>query len=150
MASLISSLCSLVRPDLEEVGCELVDLELKKVSSSTLIRVYVDKAGGVTLSHITKATKRIRDRLDQCNLVEGSYQLEVSSPGSKRSVRNEGELERFPGRLVKLYLKDGGTRTGSVAQVTSEFVKVKKEAGDFEEVKRDRIRDMHLLFSCNQ
>jgi ribosome maturation factor RimP len=149
MASLISSLCSLVKSDLEEVGVELVDLELKKVSSSTLIRVYVDKAGGVTISEITEATKRIRDKLDQSNLVEGNYELEVSSPGSNRSLRKEGELERYPGRLIKLYLMDGGIRRGTVAQVTSESVRLKREAGDIEEIRRDSIKDMHLLFSCD-
>ena len=149
MASLISSLCSLVKSDLEEVGVELVDLELKKVSSSTLIRVDVDKAGGVTISEITEATKRIRDKLDQSNLVEGNYELEVSSPGSNRSLRKEGELERYPGRLIKLYLMDGGIRRGTVAQVTSESVRLKREAGDIEEIRRDSIKDMHLLISCD-
>ena len=149
MVNQISSLCSLVKSDLEEIGCELVDLEMKKVSSSTLIRVYVDKVGGVTLGEIAEATKRIRDRLDQRNLVEGNYELEVSSPGSKRSLRKEGELERSTGRLIKLHLKDGGSRTGTVAQVTSESVRLKIDAGDIEEIRRDSIKDMHLLFSCN-
>lgn len=149
MVNPISDLWLLIKSDLKEVGCELVDLELKKVSSSALIRVYVDKAGGVTLSEITEAIKKVRDRLDQTDLVEGNYELEVSSPGSKRSLRKEGELERFPGRLVKLYLKDGSTRTGTIAQVTSESLRLKKEAGDIEEIKRGNIRDMHLLFCCN-
>jgi len=149
MANQIPSLCSLVKSDLEEVGCELVDLELKKVSSSTLIRVYVDKAGGVTLNEIAEAAKRIRDRLDQRNLVEGNYELEVSSPGSKRSLRKEGELERSMGRLIKIYLRNGGSMTGTVVQVTSESVILKIKAGDIEEIRRDSIKDMHLLFSCN-
>ncbi|MFQ5906702.1 MAG: ribosome maturation factor RimP [bacterium] len=149
MESTISMLCSLVKSELEKVGCELVDLELKNVSQSNLIRVYADRAGGVTLNEITEATKGIRDRLDQTGMFGANYRLEVSSPGSSRSLRGEGELERFPGRVVKLYLKDGGTKVGAVAQVTVRAVELKTEAGEIEEIERDCIEDMHLLFSCN-
>jgi len=144
----ISMLCSLVKSELEKVGCELVDLELKRVSQLNLIRVYADRGAGVTLDEIAEATRGIRDRLDQIDMFGTNYKLEVSSPGSERSLRGEGEVERFPGRLVKLYLKDGGTRVGVVVQVTAEAVGLESEAGEIEEIERDCIEDMHLLYSC--
>jgi ribosome maturation factor RimP len=148
METSVSVVCSLVKPELEEVGCDLVDLEVKRVSVTTFVRVYTDKAGRVTLKEITEATKAIRDRFDQENMFDGNYELEVSSPGPARSLRGEGELGKFPGKLVKLYLKDGSSRSGKLARVDSESVMLETEAGNMEEIERGTISDMHLLFSC--
>ena len=80
---------SLVEEGLEGTSLELVDLEYKGRGDRSILRVFVDKKGGVTVDDCAWVSGRLSDLLDTLDLIPHSYTLEVSSPGGRK--RREGE-----------------------------------------------------------
>ena len=150
METIDRALCSLIRSELAEVGCELVDLKVRRVRGTTSVKVYVDRRGGVTLETIERATRKIRDGFDRTDLLGMDYALEVSSPGEKRSLRGRADLEGFFGKPVMVYLKDGGKRAGSMLAADSNLLTLLTEEKERVGVGRGDIEDLHLLYSCNE
>ncbi len=150
MAGVVSELCILAKSELEKIGCALVDLELARSSSRTHIRLYADREGGVRLKEIEEATREIRDKLDELNLFAEGYSLEVSSPGPGRSLRGGVDLARFRGKSAVFYMYDGAKKIGILAEADQTSITLKTSEQEVEKISRDSIRDMHLLFLCDQ
>jgi len=83
-------------------GFELVDVELKRSPGGQLVRLYVDRPGGIGLEDLQSVSEEVSAVLDAEDPIEGSYTLEVSSPGLDRPLRGEADYRRFVGRLAKL------------------------------------------------
>ena len=92
----------LARPLAEDDGFELVDVELASAGRHRVIRVSLDKPGGVSLGDCARFSRRLSDCLDMNQTVPGSYHLEVSSPGLERPLRTLEHVERFAGQRVTL------------------------------------------------
>ena len=86
-------------------GLELVELELKGAGRSQLVRVIIDKPGGVTHADCETVSREMSSRLDAEDPIENSYDLEVSSPGIERKLKKWQDWERFQGRKAKVVLK---------------------------------------------
>jgi len=88
-------------------GLELVDIELLGGVKSRMLRVYIDKPGGVTHEDCSNFSREIGTILDVEDAVPGgSYMLEVSSPGLDRRLLKADDFERFVGSLVKVTTRD--------------------------------------------
>ena len=87
-------------------GFYLVDVELKGGRSNTLLRVYIDKAGGITHADCQKVSEQLSAMLDVEDPFPGSYTLEVSSPGLDRELRKPGDYEHFAGRRARVILRE--------------------------------------------
>ena len=83
-------------------GYELVDVELKRVPGAQLVRLYVDKPGGIGLAELQSVSEEVSAVLDAEDPVAGPYTLEVSSPGLDRALRVEADYRRFVGRLARV------------------------------------------------
>ena len=83
-------------------GFELVDAELKRQAGSVVVRLYVDKEGGIGLEDLQSVSEEVSAILDAEDPIESTYTLEVSSPGLDRPLRHEGDYRRFVGRLARL------------------------------------------------
>jgi len=83
-------------------GMEMVHAEYRHEPGGRVLRVYIDKAGGVNLDDCAIISRQLSDLLD-VNF-EGSmeYNLEVSSPGPNRPLNHQGDFERFRGEIVKV------------------------------------------------
>ena len=92
----------LAGPLAEEDGYELVDVEQSSLGRHRVIRVFLDKPGGVSLGDCARFSRRLSDCLDMNQIVPGSYHLEVSSPGLERPVRTLEHVQRFAGQRVSL------------------------------------------------
>jgi ribosome maturation factor RimP len=92
----------LARPLAEDDGFELVDVELSSLGRHRVIRVYLDKPGGVSVGDCAQFSRRLSDCLDMNQTIPGSYMLEVSSPGLERPVRTLEHVGRFAGQRVAL------------------------------------------------
>jgi ribosome maturation factor RimP len=90
------------------LGLELVDLQV----SSGLVRVTVDRPGGVDLDTLAEANRVVSRALDELDPVAGRYRLEVSSPGVERPLRTPAQYARALGEtvLVRLHPGAGATR----------------------------------------
>lgn len=83
-------------------GFELVDAEIKRAAGGQLVRLYVDKPGGIGLDELQSVSEEVSAILDAEDPVEGPYTLEVSSPGLDRPLRGEADYRRFAGSLARL------------------------------------------------
>ncbi|WP_423064224.1 ribosome maturation factor RimP [Candidiatus Paracoxiella cheracis] len=95
----------LLAPTVESLGYELVGCELHSRHRHSLLRVYVDRPEGVTLDDCAKISRQISAILDVEDLISGSYDLEVSSPGIERPLFALNHYQQYIGRGVKLRLR---------------------------------------------
>lgn len=86
----------------EAQGLSLVDVEYRKESGEWVLRLYIYKNEGVNLDDCEIISNLIDARLDEIDIIPGSYLLEVSSPGLERRLRKEREYTIFSGRRVKI------------------------------------------------
>ncbi|HWE23552.1 MAG TPA: Imm1 family immunity protein [Myxococcales bacterium] len=83
-------------------GLELVDVELAGGGGRTTLRLYIDRAGGVSLDDCTSVSRAVSAALDVEDPIEGAYDLEVSSPGLDRPLRTPEHFQKFAGEEVRI------------------------------------------------
>ncbi len=101
----IESVREILNPLLLEGGLELVDLEYRREGRGRVLRIYIDKEGGVTVDDCAKLSRELGILLDVHDVIPGSYNLEVSSPGLTRALKRPRDFERFRGKMVKIKTK---------------------------------------------
>jgi len=88
-------------------GLEVVEVELRGGGKARMLRIYIDKPGGVTHDDCSNFSREVGTIFDVEDAVPGgSYTLEVSSPGLDRKLSKPEDFERFIGSLVKLMTRD--------------------------------------------
>jgi len=98
-------------------GLYLVDVELKGGRSNPLLRIYIDKQGGVSHADCQLVSEQLSALLDVEDPFPGSYTLEVSSPGLDRELRKPSDYEHFAGRRARLVLRAAAEGRGSGSTV---------------------------------
>jgi ribosome maturation factor RimP len=98
----------LIMPTLSFLGYELYDLTVAGSGASTTLRVRIDRPEGVTLGDCERVSKSVSALLDQADPFPTRYELEVSSPGAERPLRNLDEYRRFIGRRANVRYRMGG------------------------------------------
>ena len=88
--------------ELAEQGFELVEVEYGRHGGSYILRLFLDRDGGITLDQCAQASRFIGPFLDRLDVMDGRYMLEVSSPGIERPVRKPADFLRFKGERIKL------------------------------------------------
>jgi ribosome maturation factor RimP len=83
-------------------GLELVDVELGGAGGRQTLRLFIDKAGGVSLDDCSAVSRAVSAALDVEDPVDGAYDLEVSSPGLDRPLRTEEHFRKFAGEKVRV------------------------------------------------
>ena len=92
----------LAQPLAEEAGFELVDVEFVVQGRQRIVRVLLDKPGGILLDDCAAFSRRLGDCLDMNQTLTVNYRLEVSSPGLDRPIRSLEAAARFAGRRAAL------------------------------------------------
>jgi len=92
------ALRELLEPLLDADGLELVDAQV----GPGLVRVLVDRPGGIDLETVSHATERVSAALDAADPIPGRYTLEVSSPGIERPLRTPDHFERAVGSVISV------------------------------------------------
>jgi ribosome maturation factor RimP len=93
---------TLIRPVIEGSGLELVDVAFRRESGRRVLRVVVDREGGVDVDTIAELAEKVSRRLDLEGFAPGPYALEVSSPGIERSLKLPRDFARRVGDNVKV------------------------------------------------
>ena len=86
-------------------GVELVEVECKGNTGSRIVRVFIDKPGGVNHTDCELISRQVGTILDVEEVVPGRYTLEVSSPGLDRKLLKLSDYERFAGKKARLKLR---------------------------------------------
>lgn len=131
-----------------EVDYELVDIEFKKEGSNNFLRIFLDKAEGITIDDCQTMSKAISDELDKTDPIKEPYYLEVSSPGLDRPLKNDKDLKRNINKdiEVKLYKSLDGTKLlqGCLLDFDENILKIQFEDDSVVEIARDKIALIRL------
>ena len=101
-----AQLFRLLEPAAGEAGYELVDIEFSPASGRALLRIFIDRLDGatVTIEDCARASRLVGATLDEADPIGRAYDLEVSSPGFDRPLRTRAHFERFLGSEVRVEL----------------------------------------------
>lgn len=97
-------LTAILRPAIEALGYELVGVQYSRGGRGALVRVYIDKDGGVTLDDCERSSHQVSGILDVEDPIAEHYDLEVSSPGLDRPLFEPEHYERYVGQKVRIQL----------------------------------------------
>ena len=98
---------TLVRPVVEGAGLLLVDVTFGREGGRRLLRLTVDRDGGVDLDTIAQISEKVSRRLDLEGFEPGPYALEVTTPGLERPLRRPEDFRRAVGELVRVRHAEG-------------------------------------------
>lgn len=93
-------------PLLAEMNIELVEIQFRRESHGWVLRLYIDREGGVTLEDCTAVSREVSSYLEVEDPIEQAYHLEVSSPGLERPLRKKEDFVRFAGRRARIKTKE--------------------------------------------
>jgi len=122
--NIASRVYDLVKETVEECGCMLWNVEFVKEGSDHNLIIYIDKPEGISLDDCEMVNDAVEPILDEADPIEGSYYLEISSPGLERELKTPEHINAFIGErvLVKLYAAKDGKKAfdGNIASFDEE------------------------------
>ena len=141
---------TIIEPVVEDLGLDLVDVEYVTERGRWVLRVYIDKPGGVTIDDCADVSNEIGDLLDVKGVISGAYILEVSSPGLNRPLRKEKDFIWATGKKIKVRTKVpiNGRRnfTGLLEGCSQGVITIRIEQ-DVVELALDGLEKANLLYS---
>ncbi|BCS53440.1 ribosome maturation factor RimP [Geobacter sp. SVR] len=152
---IIERVTALSLPILDSLQLELVDVEFKRSGREAVLRLFIDKEGGVTLDDCADFSRELSTALDVEDFIPCEYNLEVSSPGLDRPLKTTADYERFAGRLIKVrtyepYPDDAGNRRktflGLLDGLRDGQVVMKLTEGQTASIPLDRVAKANLEF----
>ncbi|KAF5035734.1 Ribosome maturation factor RimP [bioreactor metagenome] len=100
--SIESSVQDLVEDIIRSSEIELVDIEYVKEGPFKYLRVYLDKAEGITVDDCADVSRALNKKLDEVDLIKEQYFLEVSSPGVERPFKTDADYQKNIGNFVEV------------------------------------------------
>lgn len=133
----------------EALGVYVVDVSSKKENAQRILRIYIDKAGGVGLDDCEVFSRTIDPLLDKKDLISEAYSLEVSSPGADRKLITDREFMYYIGREVdvKLYKAvDGQKEFSGILEEFNSGVAIINTDGTWLTIKKEEAVYIRLHF----
>ncbi len=110
-------------------GLEVVEVQLNAGRRGGLVRVFVDRPGGVGVDELSAVSQELSVILDAEDPIQGAYTLEVSSPGLDRPLRSEADFRRVVGRRVTVERAHESPLVGRVVGADPESLTLESEPG---------------------
>ncbi len=145
----------LAEPLATSLGLELVEVEYRQEGGRMVLRLFIDREGGVTLDDCAAVSRELAEILDVEDFIHSRYSLEVSSPGLDRPLRRAEDYQRFTGRLVKirtfeLLQDDEGNRrktfTGELLGLEDDIVRLRLKEGQTAGIPLEKVAKANLEF----
>jgi ribosome maturation factor RimP len=150
MAKVVERVTDLALPLAEQLGLELVDVEFLKEGGQHVLRVFIDRDGGITHSHCEDMSRALDEELDKVDPIEQNYVLEVSSPGIERPLKKEADYIRFSGRAihVRLFSPLHGQKNfaGTLHGLEGENILLETEKQEILRIPLSQVSKAHLAF----
>lgn len=129
MAAVRDRLRPLLEPVVAATGADLEDVSVTPAGRRSVVRIVVDRDGGISLDDVADVSTAVSTALDAFDEAEpgalgASYTLEVTSPGVDRPLTAPRHWRRAAGRLVRASLSDGGSVTGRVVRADDDTVEL--------------------------
>ena len=136
-------------PIIENLGYDLVDLEYLKERGRYFLRFYIGRSEGIGIDDCQIVSEAVGKKLDELDLIEESYYLEVSSPGLERPLKTNKDLKRNIGKNVEISLYknvDGKKKyIGQLLDYTDTHIKIKDDTSEYIEIDRKTISNIKLV-----
>jgi len=140
---MLDKIKQVVEPILEEEGVELVDLVLRREAGRQVLRLLVDRQGGIMLSDCVRLNEEISQELDKDSVINEDYTLEVDSPGVDRWFSSKRDYERARGRMVRVTLNeaimDKKEYIGRLREALEDYIKVEVEKKGIIDIPLEKI-----------
>jgi ribosome maturation factor RimP len=130
---IVDKITEIAQPIAQESALELVDVEFRPSGKRWLLRVYIDREGGVTIADCERVSRELGRTLDVEDVIDHPYALEVSSPGLTRPLKEKKDFERSRGRQCRIIT------TAAIEGRTDFRGKIMGVAADDVEVKDERV-----------
>jgi ribosome maturation factor RimP len=133
MDATLTRVWQLAAPLVECERMEIVDIELRHEGSrgGRVLRLYLDKEGGPNVDDLSRISRQLSELLDTEDTIDGTYTLEVSSPGINRPLKKPAHFARFVGKRIRVRTRDliDGRRSflGILGQVVEDSVILTQE-----------------------
>ncbi len=138
---------ALLAPIVEEMEAEVLRVSLGGGGGSQLLRVLVDRRGGLGVDELERISRALSLQLDAEDPIAGSYRLEVSSPGLDWPLERLADFRRYAGALLRVELPDGRHAEGRLQQAreeNGEVVFTIMEEGGRGKARQGREREFRL------
>ena len=142
-------------PILDSMGIELVELEFRKEGPDMVVRLFIDKPGGILLDDCSAVSRELSEILDVEEIVPCNYNLEVSSPGLNRPLTKPADYDRYAGKLVKIrtyemVADDAGNRRktflGQLVELKDGIIHIRLKEGQSAAIPFDKVAKANLEF----
>lgn len=131
----VSRVWEIAAPVAGAEGLELVEVEYRRESRGPVLRIYLDREGGIGVDDLARASRQLSDVLDVHDVIPGEYVLECSSPGINRRLRLPEHFRRFVGERVRVRTAErpDGRRSfvGTLAAVDDDGIEVVDAQGSY-------------------
>jgi ribosome maturation factor RimP len=131
-------------------GLELVHWEVVGPRNNFVLRIYIDKPGGVNHGDCEKVSNQVGTLLDVEDLIANRYTLEVSSPGIERGLYKRADYERFAGNRVKIktFAPIGGQRNfrGTLVGISDDTVSIDTDSAGRIEIPYEQIAKANIEY----
>jgi ribosome maturation factor RimP len=148
LANIVSKVTPLCEKVASELGYFIWDVDYVKEGTEWFLRIEIDKEGGVDIEDCEKYSRAIDPLLDEEDYIEGTYRLEISSPGIERIIKTDFHLSKCIGEVVeiKLFAAIEGCKVarGTLYSYDSESVVLKDETEIV--IPRKNIAKMNIYF----
>ena len=123
-------------PILSNEGMELVEIEYRRESKGWVLRLYIDKEGGVTLDECTRISQEVGRSLDVEDFISTPYILEISSPGLPRPLKKEKDFMKYRNHMIKVKTVDPIEHRrqfkGKLLGITENRIEIEMDGGVFQ------------------
>lgn len=132
----IDRVSTIADPILSNEGMELVDIEYRREVKGWVLRLYIDKEGGITLDDCTRVSQEVGRNLDIEDFILTPYTLEVSSPGLNRPLKKEEDFIKYRNRLIKVKtfspMENRRQFKGRLLGVSEDRIEIETEGGVYQ------------------
>ena len=139
-----TSVSDLVIPLLEDLGFELVDVELNNSGSGKTVRLLIHRSQGVTLDDCQQVIESTRPILDVCGLIKRNWDLEVASPGLDRQIVTKADFQRNLGQTIEMRFQSSSEGkiknvNGILKEVDSKKITLQHSSGKVVQVSISKV-----------
>lgn len=150
---IVNKVSQLVEPVVHEFGMEIVDVEFRPERGRWILRVFIDKEGGITVDDCASVSRELGDLIEAEDIIDYPYVLEISSPGLNRPLRKESDFIRSIGKMVKLKMSRPINRrrnfTGRLADVREGVIILLVDENNLVELPLKEIDKARLKYEFN-
>jgi ribosome maturation factor RimP len=133
---IVDRVSAIADPIFSNEGMELVELEYRRESKGWVIRLYIDKEGGVTLDDCTRISQEVGRSLDVEDFISTPYTLEVSSPGLARPLKKEKDFMKYRNHMIKVKtidpIENRRQFKGKLLGITENRIEIAMDGGVFQ------------------